>query len=222
MPFAPEPPALTLTFEKILGWMGCFTPQFKFQLQFLQNRLSAPAFTAFLNDAMVAYRSLSFTLSELPPGPERARRTHAMLDQEFRINPVTNVTCAKGCSACCRIFPKQITADEGQLLAELIINQEVKIDLEHLAAQAQLGARGTACPFLNDEGACGVYQNRPAACRKYHVTSPAENCADPNAEVLPVMELMPELITSAALGLPNNEIGYLSQQVMNALAEKLG
>lgn len=34
---------------------------------------------------------------------------------------------------------------------------------------------GIACPFLDDES-CGIYEHRPAVCRQYHVTSPAENC----------------------------------------------
>lgn len=35
---------------------------------------------------------------------------------------------------------------------------------------------GIACPFLEDES-CGIYEHRPAVCRQYHVTSPAENCS---------------------------------------------
>lgn len=34
---------------------------------------------------------------------------------------------------------------------------------------------GIACPFLEEES-CGIYEDRPAVCREYHVTSPAENC----------------------------------------------
>ena len=33
------------------------------------------------------------------------------------------------------------------------------------------------CIFLED-GACSIYEHRPAACREYLVTSPAELCQD--------------------------------------------
>lgn len=35
---------------------------------------------------------------------------------------------------------------------------------------------GIACPFLENES-CSIYEERPAVCREYHVTSPAENCS---------------------------------------------
>ena len=54
-------------------------------------------------------------------------------------------------------------------------------DLGNLRATlTDLGARyfrlGIACPFLEAES-CGIYEHRPAVCREYHVTSPAENCS---------------------------------------------
>lgn len=44
------------------------------------------------------------------------------------------------------------------------------------------------CPFLENES-CGIYEQRPAACRELLVTSPAEWCQDPGAhpiDALPV------------------------------------
>jgi len=35
---------------------------------------------------------------------------------------------------------------------------------------------GIACPFLENEE-CGIYEARPAICREYLITSPAENCS---------------------------------------------
>ena len=54
-------------------------------------------------------------------------------------------------------------------------------DLGNFSATiTDLGARyfrlRIACPFLEAES-CGIYEHRPAVCREYHVTSPAENCA---------------------------------------------
>lgn len=45
---------------------------------------------------------------------------------------------------------------------------------------------GVPCPFLENES-CGIYPIRPAACREYLVTSPAQFCAAPTlATVRPV------------------------------------
>jgi Fe-S-cluster containining protein len=38
---------------------------------------------------------------------------------------------------------------------------------------------GIPCPFLDDEGACSIYLDRPVICREFLVTSPAERCTDP-------------------------------------------
>lgn len=43
--------------------------------------------------------------------------------------------------------------------------------------------QGYACPFLEDES-CSIHKDRPAVCREYLVTSPAENCADPRADTI--------------------------------------
>jgi Fe-S-cluster containining protein len=48
---------------------------------------------------------------------------------------------------------------------------------------------GLVCPFLADDGACGIYTDRPFVCRQYLVTSPAELCNNPfenPVEVLPI------------------------------------
>jgi Fe-S-cluster containining protein len=46
-----------------------------------------------------------------------------------------------------------------------------------------------ACPFLAEDGACGIYSQRPFVCRQYLVTSPAELCSNPfenPVEILPM------------------------------------
>ena len=43
-----------------------------------------------------------------------------------------------------------------------------------------------ACPFLENES-CSIYDERPLKCREHLVTSPAENCSDPDQ--LPVVGL---------------------------------
>ncbi|MCZ2390956.1 MAG: YkgJ family cysteine cluster protein [Acidobacteria bacterium] len=43
--------------------------------------------------------------------------------------------------------------------------------------------QGYACPFLENES-CSIHADRPAVCREYLVTSPAENCVDPRADTI--------------------------------------
>lgn len=56
---------------------------------------------------------------------------------------------------------------------------------------------GIPCPFLEDES-CSIYEDRPAVCREYHVTSPAENCE--RLYELPVDRLEPAVHVSELLG----------------------
>ncbi len=49
---------------------------------------------------------------------------------------------------------------------------------EHRAISRDYFSLWLDCPFLEDE-ACGIHPHRPAVCREYLVTSPAENCRTP-------------------------------------------
>lgn len=48
---------------------------------------------------------------------------------------------------------------------------------------------GISCPFL-ENGSCSIYESRPLACREYLVTSPAENCSNPTAKTVSVIDLL--------------------------------
>ena len=119
------------------------------------------------------------------------------------------ISCRKGCGACCRqLVP--ISRSEGERLLALVDamptgrRMRVKKRLEETAAlveRAGLGAAngrsdremsaayfalGIACPFLEDES-CSIHADRPLVCREYLVTSPASLCAGPAQEgVTPV------------------------------------
>ena len=59
------------------------------------------------------------------------------------------------------------------------------------------------CPFLDlEEGACGIYLDRPASCRQHLVASPAELCRDPfteNVRLVPLRRsLRNELVRTTA------------------------
>ena len=72
---------------------------------------------------------------------------------------------------------------------------------------------GLACPFLAEDGACGIYTQRPFVCRQYLVTSPAKLCENPldnPVDVLPipiagasaVLKVSSELIGREQLTIP--------------------
>ena len=118
------------------------------------------------------------------------------------------ISCRAGCGACCRqLVP--VGEAEARRLAELVAGlpaeRQAHVRARFAAALAALEpggllerlrhpedipaggvralgleyfARGVACPFLESES-CGIHPERPASCREYLVTSPAERCADP-------------------------------------------
>jgi Fe-S-cluster containining protein len=120
-----------------------------------------------------------------------------------------DISCRKGCGACCRqLVP--ISRTEGEALLALVEAMPGKrraavrarfADAEERIAAAGLADRGTRsdremsvayfatgvpCPFLEDES-CSIHPDRPLVCREYLVTSPAALCAGPAQEgVTPV------------------------------------
>ena len=121
------------------------------------------------------------------------------------------VSCRKGCDACCRqmvpIAPVEAFAlaahldalppgtaapvlerfdqavealDEKGLLEPLRRRHALSVSAMRAVDRAYFAAQ-IACPFL-EEGACTIHAVRPLACREYLVTSPASQCAAPEAE----------------------------------------
>lgn len=72
--------------------------------------------------------------------------------------------CAKGCAHCCRSLPHlpTVTAAEWERLAPALGEaQKTRI---RAAANAPAPV---ACPLLDPDGACTVYEVRPISCRTY-------------------------------------------------------
>jgi Fe-S-cluster containining protein len=119
------------------------------------------------------------------------------------------ISCRKGCGACCRqLVPISRTEGEALLaLIEAIPEQRRNVvrarfaEAEAAITKAGLTDRGgrgdrelsvayfalrMPCPFLEDES-CSIHPDRPLVCREYLVTSPAELCSGPAQEgVMPV------------------------------------
>lgn len=95
------------------------------------------------------------------------------------------ITCHRGCSACCHT-QVSVNKDEADLLAYRIINDNLEIDLTKMYIQANVDndakkwfeipydLRG--CVFLDKDGACTVYNDRPSVCRTNNVLSPPKMC----------------------------------------------
>jgi Fe-S-cluster containining protein len=127
------------------------------------------------------------------------------------------ITCKKGCGACCRSLVP-ISAAEARSLRELVeklpeprrshvlarfAEAVGRLDQAGLLEKLRARERWTnserkrietdyflhkiACPFLEDE-ACSIYAERPATCREFLVTSPAEKCALPTNDEVQVVK----------------------------------
>jgi Fe-S-cluster containining protein len=127
-----------------------------------------------------------------------------------------SVSCRAGCGACCRqlvpVAPSE-ARDLARLVAALPEPRRSAVlarfaDALGRLEEAGLGAplrglggtdsssrrafalayfrQGVACPFLEDES-CSIHPDRPLACREFLVTSPAEECARPEAEAVEIV-----------------------------------
>ena len=84
--------------------------------------------------------------------------------------------CRRGCDACCRRLanPPEITAAEWRLLYRGFLQlppmaqEVVAAKITALSGREPAAGGFVTCPFLDEEqGACRVYDFRPAACRMY-------------------------------------------------------
>jgi Fe-S-cluster containining protein len=129
------------------------------------------------------------------------------------------VSCKKGCGACCRqLVP--ISGIEARRLRDLVEEMPeprrsaIRVRFENARRrleQANLLEKlrkpesfrdeevipfgvdyfnqRIACPFLEDES-CSIHPERPLACREYLVVTPAEHCAEPTVESVRGVELV--------------------------------
>lgn len=129
-------------------------------------------------------------LSRITDPRERATKSHeyvdSYIDQVFESDVVkSNLACGNGCSACCHT-QVSINSDEANLLADLIIEDKVEIDLKKLYIQGNVendalkwfklpyALRG--CVFLDQSGSCKIYESRPIVCRTNNVLGTKDNC----------------------------------------------
>jgi Fe-S-cluster containining protein len=117
-------------------------------------------------------------LNKIKSNLERARFVHNMVDEynkEIFSHPLLQemVPCKSGCTACCHT-QVSVTEDEANLLLHNITNG-VEIDYNRLSLQTEQGNdtsdfyklsyQDRKCVFLDEKGACKVYNDRPSVCR---------------------------------------------------------
>lgn len=93
----------------------------------------------------------------------KLHRIYALADEISRFRGPF-AACGKGCSSCCRMNVT-ITKAEADRLGKAIgrepapVHRSIRRLPEHFA--------GEPCPFLDKNGACSVYVDRPLACRTH-------------------------------------------------------
>lgn len=78
-----------------------------------------------------------------------------------------HVQCRRGCSECCH-QSFTVSELEGELLREGLAAAPASVR-ERIAARARAYTPGAACPALDEDGACALYEHRPRICRKYGI-----------------------------------------------------
>lgn len=112
-------------------------------------------------------------------------RLHRRIDEVLAqtiANHALEVACRPGCGLCCHMRVEVSPAEAFHLAAWLRQRRADRIDVilaalrHNVAVTHALGgaeARKRAnlpCALLGEDGRCGAYEARPAACRRYHST----------------------------------------------------
>lgn len=152
--------------------------------------MDQPEFSAIVNFVVKHLSEISSRLS-------RAHFIHKLVDEyneEIFSHPLVKELspCRKGCSACC-YTQVSVTEDEAELLAKRVL-EGVEIDFNRLNIQMQAQDDSIAffkidhhlrkCIFLDEEGGCKVYADRPSVCRTNMVLGDASQC-DTSVKVKP-------------------------------------
>jgi len=183
--------------------------------------------------ARTAIEEEAKAIAALPPGPDRARNLHRRVDAAIRefatIRPqaVNAIRCHRGCAHCCRIWVG-ITHDEALLLAECVRSGSATPATDRLELQrhwqspeafAAHPLEETRCVFLGEDGSCGVYEDRPSACRALLVASDPEICrtAEQASQVLAIINPRAELLVAAAQSADGSECNLLAARLWEAL-----
>lgn len=194
-----------------------------------QGILSEADFAGFIGAVRSAFQKYTKKLLEFSPGADRAEALHILLDREIaRVGPLV-VSCTKGCCGCCH-YEIETTNDEAALLAAAV-RAGCAVDRDRLNQQAgreprspkwlEFWSADNRCVFLDADGACRVYDDRPASCRKHLVTSPPEACTTVGGAVVPLQLLLVEVLVSAAVSIPETSFASLPKMLLAELGAEV-
>lgn len=195
-----------------------------------EGTLAPETFGQFLEMLSSNLQQSAQDFQSLPAGALRARHLQSQVDVEIAGEGAIEVSCKKGCSACCHM-EVEVTTYEAAILHKIIADGKV-IDRERLQRQSlrtvgdDLWKKGprlleNRCVFLNDEGACGIYENRPVMCRRHSVTTPAKNCETLDATITIRYFPRVDLLISAANEDQNMQIGPMAKMLQMELQMEL-
>jgi Fe-S-cluster containining protein len=211
--------------QELLRFITKPTPQLKAAIEKFESTLPPGEFTALSAGILDAFKKHTAKLLEFPVGAERGRALHDLMDHALKAAVSVPISCKQGCSACCH-YEVEVTHDEAEILKS-IVQERFPIDRILLDEQAsrerkgsqwsQLGSTRNRCVFLGKSGACQIYEDRPAICRKHLVTTPASACATSAETVVVVQVLIAEIILSAATSLEGATCGSLPKLLRTAL-----
>jgi Fe-S-cluster containining protein len=161
--------------------------------------------------------------SDLLPILQQFDNEIVALAEEETARTGKKISCCAGCGACCRQLVPVAPAEAlrlARLVASLPDERRALVERRFADAMAcyeqagiadrfaaahqipdeatrgELGLAyfrvGVPCPFLENES-CGIYPDRPLACREFLVTSPAENCRNPGPDNIERVKLPAQL-----------------------------
>lgn len=120
-----------------------------------------------------------FTL--MRAGKQKAKHLYHLIDEQLSTIDLSKTSCQKGCHFCC-YHPIEITSSEKDNIKQLIQFADKK-RLSYQVDQIfnddiyeNWDYKQQACVFLDEQGSCTIYQQRPLICRLTYVTSASENC----------------------------------------------
>lgn len=211
-----------MTLDSFLNQHKRLTRSLKKFITDYEIQLAPETFEAFLETLSHEINAVREEIQIAPEGPARAKKLQELVDAEITQESEIEVSCQKGCSACCHM-EVEITSYEAEILKTLVQDGH-SIDRDRLQKQSERnlqdpswkeGIRNAVnrCVFLNNEGACSIYENRPVMCRRHSVTSPPKNCETLDKTI--VIRYFPkvDLLISAANEDSLIEIGPLAKML---------
>jgi uncharacterized protein len=206
------------------------TRNLKALLEVYQSTLPVADFESFQKYVNTLIGQTIADLGQFSPGINRGRRVHELLEAEIQKASHIPTSCKMGCGSCCH-YEVEVTADDAEILAAVVLEGRVKIDRTRLARlalrekQDQSWKRGVVpdnrCVFLSEGNSCGIYNDRPAACRKLSVTTPASHCADLSKKTEPLLMPVAEIILSAALSCKGNSFAAMAKMLDRRLSHEI-